>query len=258
MRLVKMMFILSRDQYLAKRFPVYDFVPYKFGPFSFEMYDDLRRLEARGYVREQDEDIIIERELDEHLDDRIVGIVDRMVHDLCDTEDFAIVKDIYDNYPDYTIFSQLEQREVYVRDETGIITIGYQDTNIDEFLNKLIWNKVQRVIDVRKNAFSMSYMFSKGRLSDILSKFDVDYFHQPELGIEPEERKELKTLVDYKNLFVKYRKKMSEDNSQIENLIEQSKTKKIAMLCYESDPNYCHRGVLADMIRERGYGVIDI
>ena len=39
LRLVKLMFLIS------KRIPLYYFVPYKYGPFSFQLYHDLSRLE---------------------------------------------------------------------------------------------------------------------------------------------------------------------------------------------------------------------
>ena len=36
-----------------------------------------------------------------------------------------------------TIFSKIEQRKEYYRNETGIVTIGYEGRNIDKFLSVL-------------------------------------------------------------------------------------------------------------------------
>ena len=43
LRLVKLMFLGS------KRIPLYYFVPYKYGPFSFQLYHDLSRFRKRWF-----------------------------------------------------------------------------------------------------------------------------------------------------------------------------------------------------------------
>ena len=104
----------------------------------------------------------------------------------------------------------------------------------------------------------MKAMFSKKRMSDILSKFQIDYSHIPELGISSEERKDLNSYEDYQRLFHRYRERIKPDNPWLNDIIEYGQTQMIALMCYEKDPDYCHRGVLSDMIRSRGYGVIEI
>jgi hypothetical protein len=44
LRLVNLMFLIS------KRIPLYYFIPYKYGPFSFQLYHDLSRLEKDGFI----------------------------------------------------------------------------------------------------------------------------------------------------------------------------------------------------------------
>ena len=41
------------------------------------------------------------------------------------------------------------------------MTIGYKGRNIDKFLSILIENKIGKLIDVRKNPFSMKYGYRK-------------------------------------------------------------------------------------------------
>src|SRR5258708_4600631 len=52
LRLVKLAFLLSREPN-APRTGIYDFVPYKRGPFSFTLYHDLRTLEREGWLLQE-------------------------------------------------------------------------------------------------------------------------------------------------------------------------------------------------------------
>lgn len=55
LRLVKLMFLVS------KRVPLYYFVPYKYGPFSFQLYHDLSRLEKEGFVSINGDSVLLTR-----------------------------------------------------------------------------------------------------------------------------------------------------------------------------------------------------
>ncbi len=258
MRLVKVMFILSKDPELTKRVPVYDFVPYKFGPFSFEMYNDLAKFKGKEYVRENDETIHYVDGPEEPFDHVAEELVRKYLSRLDDWDERRLVQEIYKAYPEYTIFSQIEKRQPYVRDETGIVTIGYEGQTIDSFINKLIKNKIEVLVDIRKNPISRRYSFSKSRLRENLARFDINYEHLPELGIDAHERKGLVTLDDYRRVFVRYRERLGVKNPELEYIQDLSEDQKIALMCYEADIRYCHRGVISDIFRERGLGVIDI
>ena len=45
------MFIASKERSL------YDFVPYQYGPFSFQLYQDMRHLEREGYLTQTEDDV---------------------------------------------------------------------------------------------------------------------------------------------------------------------------------------------------------
>ena len=258
MRLVKLMFLLSKDESISRHHPVYDFVPYKYGPFSFEMYNDLNSLRRQGLVLEDGETEVCLRPLNGPLDPRIASHVEASLVRFGRMDEETLVGSIYDSYPEYTIFSELDRRmEFDERDETGFVSIGYQGISIDSFIGKLIENKVGRVVDLRRNPSSMRYSFSKKRLKENLSRFGIEYLHIPELGIASEERTDLSTLEDYRSLFKRYRKGLGRDNPLMNELITMGQQEKVAMMCFEADPDYCHRGVVSDMIRERGFEVVD-
>lgn len=258
MRLVKLMFILSNDPELNKRIPVYDFVPYKFGPFSFEMYHDLAKFKGKEYVRENEETIQYIDGPEEPLDYMATELIRHHLNRMNHWDERRLVHEIYRAYPEFTIFSQIEKKQSYVRDETGIVTIGYEGQTIDSFINTLIKNKIEVLVDVRRNPISRRYSFSKTRLRENLGRFGIDYEHIPELGIDSHERKGLATLDDYQRMFVKYKERLASKNPELENILDLGSEHKIALMCYEADIRYCHRGVISDLIRDRGIGVVDI
>lgn len=258
LRLVKLMFLVSKDRSLSNRLHVYDFVPYKYGPFSFEMYHDLSGLERMGCVEEINESVHYLKGPSSGIDEETKMIVLTKMEELRSWDDSRLVREIYRAYPEYTIFSQIDQRMQYHRVQTGIVTIGYEGRTIDSFIMSLIENKVHLLMDVRRNPISRRYSFSKTRLKENLAKFDIEYEHLPQLGISSFERRGLEDIQDYQALFERYRNGLNENDSTIQRIIDISRTKKVALMCYEGDVRYCHRGVIAEFIRGRGIGVAEI
>lgn len=249
---VKEMFIIS------EKTGSYGFVPYKYGPFSFEMYHSIRCLEEKGYIIEEGENFIYNGlPFPEPVkeDKKAVEEVFREYGPMCDSE---IMEVVYDRYPEFTIFSEYERKEEYRADESGIATIGYEGKTLDDFLYTLIKNKINTLVDVRKNAFSRKYGFSKGELKRTLEKMNIEYMHMPELGIVSEKRRELKTVEDYQALFREYYSTLDRKKESLNRLMEMGKKKKIALMCFEADVRYCHRGQIARWMRDKGVEVVDI
>jgi uncharacterized protein (DUF488 family) len=258
LRLVKLMFIISSDNSVKRLTPVYDFVPYKFGPFSFDLYNDLRILRGREMISETDESVSYGHQHPIEVDPRVESEVRSLVQRMKQVDDRNLMEQIYDEYPGYTIFSEVDRRMDFFRNEKGIITIGYEGMTIDAFIAKLLEHKVHRIVDVRKNPVSRRYGMSKTKMQEILAKFEIEYSHMPELGIGSSDRRGLTTLEDYRSLFKRYRIWIGEDNQLIDEIIALGKEQKIALMCFEQDSDYCHRGVIADFIRERGCEVIEV
>jgi len=120
----------------------------------------------------------------------------------------------------------------------------------------LIKNEINLLIDVRKNAFSMSFSFTKNKLMNYLEKIGIEYFHTPELGIEGELREGLSTINDYHNLFKQYEATTLKDNlGSVMRIVKLSEEKRVALMCFEANKNMCHRGVIAKNI-EKQHGVV--
>ncbi|MFY8112367.1 MAG: DUF488 family protein, partial [Flavobacterium sp.] len=135
-------------------------------------------------------------------------------------------------------------------DEIVLFTIGYEGITLETYLNKLIKNNIKVLCDVRKNALSMKYGFSKSQLKNACNGVGIEYIHIPEVGIDSEQRQELNTQIDYDSLFQIYKEKNLKESidSQTKILNLLTNNKRIALTCFEADICQCHRKHLSEAI----------
>jgi len=257
----KLLFLYSR--YKTKR-KTYDFVPYKFGCFSFQANADLNTLKKYGIVDDSStswnkvNDINYLVQLDKEdrkiISDFAIIYKGKTSDDLIDLT--------YKRYPYYAINStiaknHLSEEELLNLDnfkstenETVLFTLGYEGISLEHYLNRLIKNNIKVLCDVRKNALSMKYGFSKSQLKNACEGVNIEYIHIPEVGIVSDKRKELNSQKDYDELFEDYKKnnltQTNEHQIYILNLLK--KKKRIALTCFEADSCQCHRTHLANAV----------
>ena len=132
---------------------------------------------------------------------------------------------------------------------SNIFTVGYEGVSIENFIRKLCENSIYRIIDVRRNPISRKPGFSKAALLARLQESGIDYVHIPELGIDSSLRRSLQTDDDYSALFTHYEERMLPNvTDKIEETIALLEEKPSALLCFEEDPQHCHRTCLAHYI----------
>lgn len=250
--LVKNLFLLSEEERAESFIKFYHFFPYKYGPFSNSCYEDIHKLKKEGYVCENNDGLVLTnkgKEASKKADKKLKFRINRTTGRF--STNSAIRDYVYQMYPQYTIKSELIDNKKSV-DEPGIFTVGYEGRDIDQFLKVLITNHIDTLIDVRKNAFSMKFSFVKNKLHRYLDKMGINYIHMPELGIEGDERKNLLTLKDYKDLFEKYKEStLINYSDKVDEIIRVGKQHRVALMCFVADVETCHRGVIAQEITER-------
>ena len=248
--LVKNLFLLYKETNIERLVKFYHFYPYKYGPFSNECYTDLGKLERAGFVVEEGKRLML-TEKGMHATStanlKASYKVKRTVNMF--KSDREIRKYVYSHYPEYTVKSEIvsipEKRYA-----PGIFTIGYEGKDIDSFLNILIKNEIDVIVDVRKNPFSMKFNFTKNKLMNYLQKVDIQYIHIPELGIEGKLRDELSTMEDYQNLFKQYKATtLKERPDQVERIVKLGEKHRASLMCFEGSKDYCHRGSIAENIK---------
>ncbi|MNV02128.1 hypothetical protein D3C71_923550 [compost metagenome] len=174
----------------------------------------------------------------------------------------TLMKHTYINFPFWAINSvkaeNILNKEEYSKvlasrsqsDEITLFTIGYEGVTPEAYLNKLIINNISLLVDVRKNALSMKYGFSKSQLNRFCESVGIAYLHLPEVGIQSDKRQSLDSQKDYDNLFIDYNETCLKNTKDTQEYILQllKKHKRIALTCFEANICQCHRKHLAEAI----------
>jgi len=255
-RLMKLLFLIREETDVHQHFSFYDFLPYKYGPYSFYADSDLHDLREKNYLKTKKESKNeVRREkippvlnkLPEIAKSQIKSIVQQHKH----RDDQDLIDYVYEQYPAFTILSKREESDrARPGNKPNIYTIGYEGKTIDQFLHSLIQNGIERIIDVRKNPLSRKFGFSRGPLEKYCQKIDVGYLHVPDLGIPSEKRTSLDDPESYEALFDEYENNILEGKKgEIDRVAEYLKENPSALLCFEADPSFCHRSRLAEQVK---------
>jgi uncharacterized protein (DUF488 family) len=251
-KLAKIFFLTTHENKTNNQYKLYGFVPYKFGPYSFELFHDVDRMDKEHLITTDDTHIHFRDDAALIRNNTPPEYITQQFTHLSRKSDSELISYVYDRYPEYTIFSEIEKKIPYQKDRTGITTIGYEGASIDEFLMTLTRDKIQVLVDVRNNPWSMKYGFTKHTLQSLCEKMNIRYLGIPALGIPGNLRKNLTTKDDYKHLFMTYATYLKTQEENLTKLIALSKNQRIALMCFEKDPQYCHRHILAEQLNVLG------
>ena len=258
--LQKLLFLFTDKQIKAD----YDFIPYKYGCYSYSANADMTAMVTRGFLTE-DEKHVAKKDLTDYTKqlkpaDLILLREVKVNYGNMNAE--ALMKHTYLNFPFYaiksevasTILSKTELKKVTASkpksNKAILFTIGYEGISLEEYLVRLLKNDVKVLVDVRNNPMSMKYGFSKSQLKKYCANLGIEYVHIPEVGIQSDQRQQLNTQSDYDKLFTVYRKnnlsKTRVSQNAILDLLKQHK--RIALTCFEANICQCHRKHLAEAI----------
>ena len=255
LQLVKWLFLLAQEGRSGQASAYYQFVPYKFGPFSFTLYQELDALIRQGDLgapTENDLEVTCSRSPLAHID---APNVEREVEDLWERYGHlstkALVDTVYSHYPWFTLNCDQQDRRAGERTTApcAVYTAGYEGLHVDGFLNLLLQTGIQRLVDVRLNPVSRRYGFHKSTLARLCRHLDIEYCHTPEVGIPAAWRKDLQTQGDYDRLFVRYVNEILPEQQGVVDVISRwMKSGPSVLVCQEAEPTRCHRSHLAKEI----------
>ena len=256
----KYLFLFTRMQ----EKPSYDFVPYKYGCFSFQSLADKRTMEKYGLLAQDNkwEKIDKKNYIDELTPDDRKNIIE-FKERYGKLKGKELIRYVYSNYPYYAIKSTIANemltpsqyknvvQEIPTQKNVMLFTIGYEGKSFETYLNELIKNNIKLLCDVRKNPVSMKFGFSKNQLKSALEQLNIEYVHLPELGIESNKRQNLDTDEAYQILLKNYEENtLPNKSSFVEQLFRLLLNKKrIALTCFESNYNNCHRSRVSNAIQ---------
>lgn len=260
--LQKYLFLLCVDQDK----PAYEFIPHRFGCYSFQIDADKRTLTKYGLISNSDKWQIegdarylhLLRQEDRERVSKVVSSSGRL-------RGRKLIQHIYREYPYYAINSEILDKVLTAEEletveasrpapaSARLFSIGYEGKTLERYLNQLIEHRIKLLCDVRKNPVSMKFGFSKNPLMRAVNAIGVEYVHLPALGIASDKRRELATQSDYDALFDDYRKTTLKDNSaaldEIVALV--GKHQRVALTCFEAGPQQCHRGCVVEALSAR-------
>jgi len=260
-RLQKLLLLFTKKQ----ETPAYDFVPYKFGCFSFRANADLHTMikyeqvskEKKKWVRTEKKSRLNELK---PQDQKAIFELKKRFGDKSVQELLEIT---YTAYPYYatnsTILDEVLGKEDQMKvtayrdhqpEQPCLFTIGYEGISLEAYMNKLIRNGVKVLIDVRKNAMSMKYGFNKSQLKKACDGVGIRYIHFSEVGIKSSKRKELNSQDDYDRLFENYKQTVLPETAGTQKDIAEviKENKRVALTCFEAQSCQCHRRPLAEYL----------
>ncbi len=132
-----------------------------------------------------------------------------------------------------------------------LFTIGYEKLDQKQFMAHLSNHGVEVVADIRKLPVSRKKGFSKTALRETLSCEGIDYLNYQPLGAPKELRDELYKSGNYGRFFRKYEKNISDKTDYLAEILSLINSgRNVALLCFERNPQECHRKVVAEEIRK--------
>ena len=140
-----------------------------------------------------------------------------------------------------------------------VYTIGYEGTDIDRFVQTLKAVGIQVLADVRAVPLSRKKGFSKTALRNRLAENGIEYMHFSDLG-DPKPGREAARAGKYELFRKIYSKHLAsaEAQSALRLLETAVRLKSTCLLCFERDPNVCHRSIVTQALRSDGNSVLDL
>lgn len=250
----KLAFTLRHDTESRGGETFYDFVPYKYGPFSFALYHEATKLGQNGLIVEDGNAWRITREGKGQIGDLPAALksdVRQAVTRLGDLPPRQLLRAVYDRHPWFTILSEVERRADRPVAAPAVYTAGYEGLSVDAFLDRLLRNGIKRLIDVRSNPVARRYGFHRRTLDGLCGKLGIEYRHFPELGIRSEDRRDLVTSEDYASIFRAYASRIeNHDGALVREVARLVDTLPSVLVCSEADPAFCHRTHLARAVKD--------
>jgi len=135
----------------------------------------------------------------------------------------------------------------------SLFTIGYEHATTKAMLDELSDAKVDLVVDVRAVTSSRRPGFSKNQLAAGLDERGIGYIHLRALGTPKEGRLAARSghRDELFRIFEKHLK-TPDARQELDELTALAKSgRRLCLLCYERDPEGCHRRRVAELIHAR-------
>jgi uncharacterized protein (DUF488 family) len=141
-----------------------------------------------------------------------------------------------------------------------VYTIGYEGADPERFLTSLRDAGVTTLADVRAVALSRKRGFSKGALRASLENGGIGYRHFIALGTPKAGREAARAgdAVLMRRIYCDEVLSTEPARAAFDELADLADGQAVCLLCFERDPENCHRRVLSQRLEERGWRTVDL
>ncbi|HET7178482.1 MAG TPA: DUF488 domain-containing protein [Chryseosolibacter sp.] len=140
-------------------------------------------------------------------------------------------------------------------------TIGHSTRSLSEFVDLLLPNNIRVLVDIRAFPGSRRFPhFNKENLSASLNQLGIDYVHLPGLGGRRKPKENSTNTAWRHPSFRGYADYMETDEFRrhIATLEELASKTNTAYMCSEAPWWKCHRALVSDYLKTRGWTVLHI
>ena len=141
-----------------------------------------------------------------------------------------------------------------------LFTIGYEGADTERFAAALRDAGVATLADVRAVAASRKRGFSKSALAAGLTEAGIGYRHLRSLGT-PKAGREAARAHDaalMRRIYCEEVLETGTGQAALDELAALAEAGPTCLLCFERDPERCHRRVLSERLTGRGFEVVDL
>lgn len=134
-----------------------------------------------------------------------------------------------------------------------LFTIGYEAAALSDFIATLVESGVRTVIDIRELPISRRPGFAKRALGEAVTAAGMTYIHLKALGDPKEGRNAAHAgdMAGFRRIF-KAHLKTTPAQEALAVAIDIADTSNSCLLCYERDPQVCHRLIVAAEMARTG------
>lgn len=126
-----------------------------------------------------------------------------------------------------------------------LFTFGYEGLNYSQFFSILAEKDVQVLVDVRELPLSRKPGFSKSDLANTAVYCNIEYLHLRSLGCPRDIRHAYRADHDWECYKQQFKQYLGTQDQAIQELVDLALTKRCCLMCYEANPLFCHRSIVA-------------
>jgi uncharacterized protein (DUF488 family) len=131
----------------------------------------------------------------------------------------------------------------------SVKTIGYEGSDIADFISVLKHSQVDVLVDIRDVPISRKKGFSKKSLSESIFNAGIEYRHMKALGDPKEGRLAARAgeMQRFRRIFCDH---MDSDQAKdsLQTLAKLAEKKSICLMCFERDHKFCHRSIVVEKL----------